>query len=157
MKTRMTRLFLACLLFSLLAAAPILHAQEATPEATQVVEDPTNPGAEQAETESAVGDAPITSGEQPGDISSGSSVETPVAPQSGTTSEISEAENTTEEAVVEGAGAAPEAAPAEAPAAQAPGITTLVLLLGLGAVFAVGLLTLARGQSQNGNSDDQSE
>lgn len=157
MNTRMTRLILACLLLGLLAAAPILHAQEATPETTQVVEDPTNPAAEQAETESAIGDAPLTSGEQPGDITSGSSLETPLPPQSGTTEEITEAETATEAAVAEGAGVAPEAAPAAASAEQAPGITTLVLLVGLGAVFAVGLLTLARGQFQNGDSDNQSE
>jgi hypothetical protein len=46
-----------------------------------------------------------------------------------------------------------EAAP-EAEAEQPAGVSTLVLLLGIGAVFAVGLLTLARDRFQNNGTDD---
>jgi hypothetical protein len=194
MKPQMTRLILACLLFGLLTAAPFLHAQDATPEATaegtveatvdpeaestQVLEIDTAPGSEEAETNSAIGDPPITSGEQPGDITSGSSLETPLPPQSGTTDETPEvgaiisapegeppiaadlgAETQEAETSLEGAESTGDTEEAEAPAEgqSAPGITTLVLLLGVGAVFAVGLLTLTRGQYRGGGSDDDTD
>lgn len=178
MNTRMNRLILACLLFGLLVAAPLLHAQEATPEATveatvdpeaestQIVEAPNAPGAEEAETDSAIGDAPLTTGEQPGDITSGSSVETPLPPQSGTTDEMTEGEapvaadvgEETQEAEtsLEGEESTAELEEAEAPAesAPAPGVTVLALLLGLGAVFFVGGLTMARSQPRSVDDDD---
>lgn len=187
MKTRMTRSLLACLLFGLLASAPFLHAQEATPEATvAVIVDPAAegtqeltienlPGAEEAETNSAIGDAPVTTGEQPGDISSGSTVEQLLPGQSVQIDETPEVGaiiaapegeapialdlGAEDDELTEGGEIAAdvETEVIEAPEAeveQPTGVSTLVLLLGIGAVFAVGLLTLARDRFQNNNNDD---